>query len=191
VIKSKIVRLNLATLALLGSASVTFADVTVPTIPTNGPSAPTTIPTIPTGTPSVPTSTPTVPTSVPTIPTGSTSRNIYAFSGFRAPIVNNGITNTTKGKSVRFGWNLTDASGANVTNPAVVVDRFYREIDCNTDVASSGLNPAGIKLNKTTWNKGRKDLEFSWSVPNLRKSCLLFTVVFDDAQTASAKFYVK
>ena len=190
-INSKIITTNLATLALLASAGVAIADGTIPTIPTTLPGVPTTIPTIPTSTPVVPTSLPTVPTSVPTVPTGSSTRSIYTFSGFRAPIVNNGITNTTKGKSVRFGWNLTDKSGANVMDPSVVVDRFYKEIDCNTDVASSGLNPAGIKLSPTTWNKGRKDLEFSWSVPNLRKSCLLFTVVFDDAQTASAKFYVR
>ena len=165
------------------------ADTGYPPIPTTIPPIPTTIPTIPTTITPIPTTVPTVPTAIPTVPTGVVS--IYTFSGFRAPIVDNGITNTTKGKSVRFGWNLTDKSGSIVTNPAVVVDRFYKEIDCNTDVASSGLNPAGIKLNQTTWNKGRKDLEFSWSVPNLRKSCLLFTVVFDDAQKASAKFYVK
>lgn len=188
---SKTVRIKLVALAILASSGIAEADVIIPTVPTNGPSVPGTIPTIPTGTPTVPTTNPTVPTNGPSIPSGGSSLNIYTFSGFRVPIVNNGVTNTTQGKNIRFGWNLTDKSGANVSNPAVVVDRFYKEIDCNTDTAISGLNPAGIRLTKTIWNKGRKDLEFAWKVPNLRKSCLLFTVVFDDAQTASAKFYVK
>lgn len=189
---SKIVQTKLITLAILAFSGVAQAEVSVPTIPTNGPSVPGTIPTIPSGTPTVPTTSPTVPTNVPTIPTGGGStRNIYTFSGFKAPIVNNGVTNTTKGKNLKFAWNLTDQSGTKVTNPAVVVDRFYREIDCNTDAATSGLNPAGIRLTNTIWSKGRKNLEFAWKVPNLRKSCLLFTVVFDDTQTATAKFYVK
>lgn len=188
---SKTICIHLITLAFIGFSAIARSDI--PTIPTTIPTVPTTIPTIPTDVPTSPTSIPTVPTSVPTIPTGTSDpTTLYTFSGFRAPIRDNGITNTTKGKSVRFGWNLTvKSSGAIVTNPAVVVDRFYKEIDCNTDTATSGLNPAGISVSKTTWNKGRKALEFSWKVPNLRKSCLLFTVVFDDAQTASAKFYVK
>jgi hypothetical protein len=190
VISSKYLPVNLCAIALLAYSASAKSDISIPPIPTNGPAIPTTIPPIPTTGPAVPTSIPSIPTSGPSIPV-VTPTYVYTFSGFRAPIVNNGITNTTKGKSVRFGWNLTDKSGTNIMNPAVVVDRFYKEIDCNTDVASSGINPAGIKLNMTTWNKGRKDLEFSWTVPNLRKSCLLFTVVFDDAQTASAKFYVK
>ena len=163
------------------------AEIDIPTIPTVIPTIPTTFPAVPTTNPSVPTTIPAVPTDIPVPPPAP----LYTFSGFRAPIVNNGITNTTKGKNVRFGWNLTDKSGAPVTNPAVVADRFYKEIDCNTNASISGLNPAGIRLTKTIWNKGRKDLEFSWKVPNLRKSCLLFTIVFDDAQTATAKFYVK
>ena len=186
---STCVQRNLVALAILVASGQALA-VDIPTIPTNGPSVPGSIPTIPSS-PTAPTTSPTIPTDVPSMPSGGSTRYAYTFSGFRAPIVNNGVTNTNKGKNVRFGWNLTDASGTNITNPAVVVDRFYKEIDCNTDVASSGANPAGIRLTKTIWNKGRKDLEFSWKVPNLRKSCLLFTVVFDDAQTASAKFYVR
>lgn len=163
------------------------AEIDIPAIPTVIPTIPTTFPTTPTTNPSVPTDIPAVPSVIPVPPVA----NVYTFSGFRAPIVNNGVTNTTKGKNIRFGWNLTDKSGAIVTNPAVVTDRFYKEIDCNTNLATSGNNPAGIRLTNTIWSKGRKALEFSWKVPSLRKSCLLFTVVFDDGQRASAKFYVK
>ena len=163
------------------------AGVDIPTAPTNIPTVPTVLPTVPTTNPSVPTNNPSVPAEIPVPPIAK----LYTFTGFRAPVVNNGITNTTKGRNIRIGWNLTDTSGALITNPAVVADRFYKEIDCNTNTPLSGANPAGIRLTRTIWNKGRKDLEFSWKVPNLAKSCLLFTIVFDDAQTATAKFYVK
>lgn len=96
-----------------------------------------------------------------------------------------------KGKSVRFGWTLKDAAGNGITNPAVVLNRAYKEIDCTTSESKSDVNPGGIKLTPTLWSKGRKDLEFSWKVPNLRKSCLLFSVTFDGGQTASAKLFVK
>ena len=163
-----------------------------PPVPTSLPPVPTDIPPVPTALPTVPTSLPAVPTVLPS-PDSKTnpSQNVYVFSGFKPPIRSGATTNTNKGKSIRFAWTLTNQSGETVKNPAVVVDRFYREIDCATDSALSDLNPAGIRLTNTIWNKGRKDLEFAWKVPNLKKSCLLFTVVFDDAQTASAKFYVK
>ena len=163
------------------------AEIDIPPIPSVIPTVPTTIPTVPTSNPTVPTDVPAVPSVIP-VPAPAA---LYTFSGFKAPVVNGGITNTTKGKNVKFGWNLTTKSGSTVTNPSVVSDRFYKEIDCNTGVAISDANPAGIRLTKTIWNNGRKDLEFSWKVPNLRKSCLQFTIVFDDAQTATAKFFVK
>ena len=187
-IQFKRTSINLLSMALLAYSAAANSDI--PPIPTNGPAIPTVIPPIPTSGPSVPTSIPPIPADGPSVPV-VTPKNVYTFSGFRPPIVKNGITNTTKGKNIRFGWNLTDKSGAAVTNPAVVVDRFYKEIDCNTDTPVSGLNPSGIRLTNTIWSRGRKDLEFSWKVPSLKKSCLLFTVVFDDAQTAAAKFYVK
>ena len=181
--------LGLVVVAVLAISSGAEADSGYPPIPTTIPPTPYPVPTVPTTIPPTPTVVPTVPSTIPTVPTGTVA--IYTFSGFRPPIVNNGTTNTTQGKNVRFGWNLTDKSGATVTNPGVVVDRFYKEIDCNTETATSDVNPAGIRLTQTIWSKGRKDLEFSWKVPKLRKSCLLFTVVFDDAQRASAKFFVK
>jgi hypothetical protein len=126
-------------------------------------------------------------------PSGGTTPTVakYTFIGFRPPIVTNGVTNTVKGKVVRFGWNLKDASGNEIKDPAVVTGRSYKEIDCASAASKSDVNPGGIKLTKTLYSKGRKDLEFAWKVPNLSKSCLLFSVTFDGGQTASAKFYVK
>ena len=182
--------LKMAALAIIAYSSSSIAELSIPPIPTTVPTIPTTVPSIPSTGPAIPTSVPPIPSTIPSLPV-VTPTYIYSFSGFRAPIRTNGTTNTSRGKSIRFGWNLSDKSGATITNPAVVVDRFYKQIDCNTDSAVSGPNPAGIRLSPTIWSKGRKDLEFSWKTPNLRKSCLLFTIVFDDTQTASAKFFVK
>lgn len=195
-------------LALAFSSSV-FADL--PAVPTTLPTIPTDFPTVPTTLPTIPTTNPTVPTVLPTIPSGNSGSGgsggsggtvtpsggttptvaKYTFIGFRPPIVTNGVTNTVKGKVVRFGWNLKDASGNEIKDPAVVTGRSYKEIDCASAASKSDVNPGGIKLTKTLYSKGRKDLEFAWKVPNLSKSCLLFSVTFDGGQTASAKFYVK
>ncbi|HAZ40761.1 MAG TPA: hypothetical protein DCY52_00685 [Methylococcaceae bacterium] len=196
-------------------SSSVFADL--PAVPTTLPTIPTDFPTVPTTLPTIPTTNPTVPTVLPTIPSGNSGSGgsggtggsggsggtvtpsggttptvaKYTFIGFRPPIVTNGVTNTVKGKVVRFGWNLKDASGNEIKDPAVVTGRSYKEIDCASAASKSDFNPRGIKLTKTLYSKGRKDLEFAWKVPNLSKSCLLFSVTFDGGQTASAKFYVK
>lgn len=196
-------------------SSSVFADL--PAVPTTLPTIPTDFPTVPTTLPTIPTTNPTVPTVLPTIPSGNSGSGgsggtggsggsggtvtpsggttptaaKYTFIGFRPPIVTNGVTNTVKGKVVRFGWNLKDASGNEIKDPAVVTGRSYKEIDCASAASKSDVNPGGIKLTKTLYSKGRKDLEFAWKVPNLSKSCLLFSVTFDGGQTASAKFYVK
>ena len=85
----------------------------------------------------------------------------------------------------------TDFPAVPTTLPTVVTGRSYMEIDCATAASKSDVNPRGIKLTKTLYSKGRKDLEFAWKVPNPSKSCLLFSVTFDGGQTSSAKFYVK
>jgi hypothetical protein len=176
----------------MGWINSAIADFQPPPVPTTLPPLPSDLPPVPTTIPSVPTIVPSVPTILPT-PDSKTNPNIniYTFSGFKLPIRFGSTTTTNTGKSIRFAWTLTDKSGETVKNPTVVLDRFYREIDCSSDTVTSNINPMGVRLTNTIWNKGRKDLEFSWKIPNLKKSCLLFSVVFDDGQTASAKFFVK
>lgn len=120
------------------------------------------------------------------------SQRIYTITGDgflggnveQAPAVNVGRA----GRTYRLAWQLTDRTGAYVSDLAAVNDATYARVDCSSmtgttnDVVAEPTGGSGLRYNTTD-----QLYEYNWKTPST-PGCYRFTIRLRDGATLSALF---
>lgn len=122
---------------------------------------------------------------------------VYTFTGFFAPIDNNGILNQAKaGQTIAVKWRLVDAKGIPISNPASFVSLTSSQVSCspltgaNDEVEEYSAGASGLQyLGDGNW-------QYNWKTPkNYTGQCRVLQLNLADQagkpSTRTANFQFK